>query len=132
MEYFIGLVLSIVVLGSWTVIGFDRERVIYPAAMIVIASYYVLFAVMGASSSALIQECVAAGIFIAVAVIGFRASLWLVVAALAGHTVFDFYHHHIIENPGVPSWWPGFCLTFDAVAAGYLAVLLTKRPALVR
>jgi hypothetical protein len=84
---------------------------------------------MAASTTALMLECVAAVLFMTVAVIGFKTRLWLVAAALACHGVFDFFHHYIIANPGVPAWWPGFCLAFDIVAAGYLAVLLMKRPA---
>jgi hypothetical protein len=130
MEYAIGLVVSLAIFGSSTVIGFDRERAFYPAVMIVIAAYYVLFAAMGATAAVLVLECAAASVFVIVAVIGFKTRLWLVAAALAGHGVFDFFHHYIIENPGVPHWWPGFCLAADVVAAVFLAVLLKKRPAL--
>ena len=130
MEYLIGLVVALVVFGGSTVIGFDRERAFYPVVMIVIAAYYILFAAMAASTSVLMLECLAAGVFMTAAAVGFRASLWLVVAALAGHGVFDIFHHYIIENPGVPSWWPGFCMAADVAAAAYLAVLLKKRPGL--
>ena len=51
MEYFIGLILGLAVGGFAAVIGFDRERAFYPTVLIVIASYYVLFAAMGASRS---------------------------------------------------------------------------------
>lgn len=127
MEYLIGLVLSLAVAGTATAIGFDRERAFYPTLLIIIASYYVLFAVMGASGQTVILESLVAGGFLLVAVIGFKTSLWLVVAALVGHGVFDFVHHLFIENPGVPHWWPGFCLAFDVIAAGFLAVLLMRR-----
>jgi hypothetical protein len=40
-------------------------------------------------------------------VAGFKKNLWVIVAALAGHGVFDFFHHLFIQNPGVPVWWPG-------------------------
>jgi hypothetical protein len=33
----------------------------------------------------------------------------------------------LIDNPGVPAFWPGFCMAFDVVAAAYLAVLLVRR-----
>ena len=52
MEYLIGLILSVAVAGFATAIGLDRERAFYPTVLIVIASYYVLFAVMGGSSRA--------------------------------------------------------------------------------
>jgi hypothetical protein len=130
MEYIIGFMLALAVFASATVIGFDRERALYPVVMMVIASYYVLFAAMDASGWVLIMECLAGGVFAAAAVISFKVRLWLVVAALAGHGVFDLVHHDLVGNPGVPPWWPGFCLAFDVAAAGYLAVLLMKRPGL--
>src|ERR1700675_4384034 len=109
MEYLIGLILSLAVAGFAAVIGFDRERAFYPTVLMVIASYYVLFAVMGASTATLAVEIVAATVFFLAAVIGFKTTPWLVVAAIVGHGVFDFTHHWFIENPGVPHWWPGFC-----------------------
>ena len=70
---------------------------------------------------------IVASAFVLAAVIGFRRNLWLVVAALVGHGVFDVVHHWFIENPGVPDWWSGFCLIFDLIVAAYLAVLLMMR-----
>jgi hypothetical protein len=128
MEYLIGLILSLAVAGFAAIAGFDRERAFYPTVMIVIASYYVLFAAMGASRRTLIIEIVIASAFLLVAVVGFRKNFWLVVAALIGHGVFDFIHHFFIDNPGVPHWWPGFCLAFDALLGGFLAVRLIRHP----
>src|SRR4051794_34051462 len=110
--------------------GFDRERVFYPTLQIVIATYYVLFAVIGSSTPALTFESLVAGAFVVLAVVGFRKNLWLVVAGLGGHGVFDFFHQIFIQNPGVPLWWPGFCLSFDVAAGIFLAVLLVRRPGL--
>ncbi len=93
----------------------------------VIATYYILFAVIGSSTPALTIESLVAVAFLAVAVVGFKKNLWWVVAALAGHGVFDFFHHLLIQNPGVPGWWPGFCLAFDVLASGFLAALLMRR-----
>ena len=107
-------------------IGLDRDRAFYPVVAIVIASYYALFAVMGASTHALILESLVGAVFLATAVAGFKSSLWLVVAALAAHGIFDLGHGTVISNPGVPSWWPQFCLTFDVALAAYLAWLLRK------
>ena len=63
-----------------------------------------------------------------VALVGFKTNLWLVVAGLVGHGLFDFVHHRFIANPGVPLWWPAFCLTFDVVFGVWLAVGLIRRP----
>ena len=107
-------------------IGFDRQRAFYPTVLMVIASYYVLFAVMGASGRTLAAEIVVASVFFLLAVVGFKTTLWLVVAATVGHGVFDFAHHWFIENPGVPHWWPGFCLAFDVSFGAFLAVRLLR------
>jgi hypothetical protein len=94
----------------------------------VIATYYILFAVIGSSTSALALESLIASAFSALAVAGFKKNLWLIAAALAGHGVFDFFHHLFIQNPSVPVWWSGFCLSFDVIADGFLALLLMRRP----
>ena len=132
MEYAIGLILSLAVAGFATVVGFDRERAFYPTVMIVIASYYVLFAVMGASRRTLSIEIVVAGGFLLVAVLGYRRNFWFVVASLIGHGIFDYVHRVFIDNPGVPHWWPGFCLAFDVVFGAWVAVLLIRHRQVVR
>lgn len=130
MEYMIGVGLALVVCAFATLVGFDRDRAFYPTLVTVIATYYILFAVLGSSTSALALESLIAGAFFALAVGGFKKSLWLIVAALVGHGVFDFFHHLLIQNPGVPPWWPGFCLSFDVFAGGFLGVLLMRRSGL--
>jgi len=120
----VGTILALSVGLFATGIGLDRDRAFYPVVTIVIATYYVLFAVMGASRHALVLESLICLLFLAIAVAGFRWSLWLVVVALAGHGVLDLTHAAVISNPGVPTWWPEFCLTYDVAAAAYLAWLL--------
>lgn len=127
MAYLIGVLLAGVSCGVARLVGFDRERAFYPVMLIVIATYYVLFAVMGADQPALLLELMIASAFTGAAVCGFRSNLWLVVVALASHGVFDFSHSQFFENTGVPVWWPKFCLTFDIAAAIFLGVLLVKR-----
>ena len=127
MDYLIGFLLAVAVCGAAAFIGFDRERGFYPIMLIVISTYYILFAVTGGDSKTLLVESMIAIAFAGAAIAGFRSSLWIVVAALAGHGVFDFVHHQFFRNDGVPVWWPGFCLGFDIVAALFFGVLLLKR-----
>lgn len=124
MEYVIGIVLAAFVSLGSTLVGFDRDRAFYPVVIVVIALLYVLFAVMGNSQDALVRELIPITLFLATAVLGFRRSLWWAVLGLAAHGLFDLTHAGMIHNPGVPSWWPAFCLSYDLVAAGYLAWLL--------
>ena len=127
MEYLIGIVIAVVVCCFAMLAGFDRGRVFYPTLVLVVAHYYILFAVMGSSTQALAWESLAAAAFLVLAIAGFKTSLWLAVAGLVGHGVFDFFHHSLIQNPGVPVWWPGFCLSFDVLAGAFLALLLMRR-----
>jgi hypothetical protein len=119
------LAFAVGLLGTYT--GLERDRGFYPVVTIVVASYYALFAVMGASTHVLILESLACAIFLAAAVSGFKSSLWVVVVALAAHGIFDLTHGAVISNPGVPNWWPAFCLTYDVTAAAYLAYRLKSR-----
>ena len=128
MEYLIGLMLSLAVAGFAAIVGFDRERAFYPTVLIVIASYYVLFAAMGGSRHTLAIETVVAGGFFVLAVAGFKTNFWFIVAALIGHGVFDFVHRFFIDNPGVPQWWSGFCLAFDVLLGVFVAVRLIRHP----
>lgn len=129
MEYAIGVAAAVVVGLFATVIGFDKERSFYPVVLIVIATLYLLFAAIGGSTAALGAEAIPALMFVAMAALGFRKTPWLVVVGLALHGVFDFFHRAVIANPGVPVWWPGFCLSYDVVAAAYLAALILLRRA---
>src|SRR5262252_10596047 len=127
MEYLVGIGLAALVCAFSLLTGFDRDRVFYPTVAVIVATYYILFAVMGRSNPALVWESLTAVLFFALAVAGFKKNLWWSVAALAGHGVFDFFHHRLIHNPGVPLWWPGFCLAFDVLAGGFLAMLVLQR-----
>jgi hypothetical protein len=125
MPYVIGLTLSGAVAVFARYVGFDRDRAFYPTVMIVIASYYVLFAAMSGSIQTTAIEAVVMVLFAAAAVAGFKSSAWIVVGALAGHGVFDAVHGFIIENSGMPAWWPAWCFAYDVGAAIGLGWLLS-------
>lgn len=124
MPLLIGALLAFAVGLFATSLSLDRDRAFYPVVTIIVASYYALFAVMGASTHVLLLESLVGAVFLTLAVAGFRQSLWVVVVALAAHGIFDLAHGVFIANTGVPVWWPQFCLTYDVTAAAYLAWLL--------
>ena len=128
MAYVIGIMLALAVSAYATALRLDRDRAFYPTVLLVVASYYVLFAVMGGSGRAIVVESLVMGVFVVAASFGFRRSPWLVVAALAAHGVLDLFHARLVANPGVPAWWPAWCLAYDVAAAGYLAWRLTQNP----
>lgn len=126
MPYVIGFLVSAAVAAFARIAGFERDRSFYPTVLIVTASYYILFAAMGGSMQTVLAECAVMAVFVLAAVAGYRVSAWVVVAGLLGHGVFDVLRGHVIENAGVPVWWPGFCLGFDAGAAACVAWVIRR------
>jgi hypothetical protein len=123
----IGIALALAIVALGRLAGLDRDRALYPVALIVIAAYYVLFATMG-GAQALRSELIAAAVFVVVAIVGFRTSLWWAAAGIAGHGIFDFVvHPRLIENPGMPVFWPAFCGTIDVALGVLIAILLLRR-----
>jgi hypothetical protein len=120
----VGVILAVVVGIFGRLTGFDRDKAFYATVLVVVASYYGLYAVIGASREVLLQECAVIAIFVVLAVLGFKGRPWLVVAGLAGHGVMDSFHGRVISNPGVPDWWPYFCGAYDVAAAVFLAGLI--------
>jgi hypothetical protein len=129
MPYVIGVVLSVAVAAFARCVGFDRDRAFYPTVLIVIASTYVLFAAITESVHTVFVESIVMTLFAIAAVVGFKSSVWIVVAGLAAHGVLDAFHARVLENSGVPVWWPAFCLAYDVGAAGTLAWLIKRHPA---
>ena len=99
MALAVGVFLALGVGLIGTVVGLDRDRAFYPTAMIVIASLYALFAVMASSTQALLLESLVGVVFIALAIVGFKSSLWIVAAALAAHGC-DCYPRNAATSSG--------------------------------
>jgi len=118
----IGLALALAVGGFARWIGLDRDRTFYSTVMMVIAFLYVLFAAAGDPAALPVEALVGTGFF-TLAALGFKKSAWLVVAALVGHGLFDLVHPHVVENHGVPPWWPYFCSAYDITAGALLGYL---------
>jgi hypothetical protein len=126
LPYVVGIALSIAVALFARLVGFDRDRAFYPTVLIVIASYYVLFAAMIGSIETVLLESIVMTLFVIAAVAGFKGSAWIIVGGLAAHGIQDAVHGHIVSNAGVPVWWPAWCLAYDVGAAGALAWLLIR------
>jgi hypothetical protein len=127
MPTVIGVVLALAVCTSAAAIRMDRDRALYPAMVAVVASYYVLFAVMGGGARVISAEVLIAAVFVIAASLGFRRNLWIAATGLVAHGVMDAVHGQLVSNPGVPLWWPGFCGAFDVTAGIYLAWMLTRQ-----
>ncbi len=128
MALLVGALLAAAIAVLATSVGWDRDRSFYAVVTFVVASLYTLFAVMGATTDTLLVEILIGLVFIFIAIVGYKKSLWLVAAALTGHGIFDLFHGMLVANPGVPHWWPDFCMAFDVSLGAYFAWQLgTKR-----
>jgi hypothetical protein len=125
MEYIIGFALASVVAVFARLVRFDRDRSFYPVVLIIVASFYVLFAVMGGSVQALIIELAIMSGFVVASVVGMKRHLWVVAAGLVAHGIMDSFHAHLVNNRGMPEWWPGFCMAYD-ILAGCLMLMTQK------
>jgi hypothetical protein len=127
VPYLTGIVLALSTAALGRFAAFDRDRVFYPTVLIVTASYYALFAVLGGSTSALIVESMVVTLFVVAAIAGFKINLWFVIAGLVAHGVFDLLHALIVTNPGVPVYWPAFCMSYDVALAAIVYWIVLRK-----
>lgn len=121
-----GLLCAVAIAFAGRLSGFDKDRSFYPTVLIVIASYYLLFAVM--ANEAIIAESLGLALFSGIALIGALKAPWLVGLGIVAHGLFDISHAHIIDNRGVPLWWPSFCAAVDLLL-GLWVIFICRRPA---
>lgn len=122
-----GIGLGAAVFALASKLAFDRDRSFYPTVMIVIATYYALFAVMAGNGRAITIETTIAVLFVLAAAAGHRWNPLIVAAALLAHGVYDFAHHLLFPDHGAPVWWPGFCGAIDVVLAVAAALAARSR-----
>jgi hypothetical protein len=128
MPIVVGVLLAIAIAALAKFTRFDEELSFYSTVLVIIASYYVLFAVLGGSGRALVWELVIAVVFSTVAVIGALFLPTLVGIGIIAHGLFDLVHDIIIENSGVPTWWPTFCGSLDVLLGLWVIALTRSRP----
>jgi uncharacterized membrane protein HdeD (DUF308 family) len=128
MPLVVGVLLAVATAALAKFTRFEEERSFYSTVLVIIASYYVLFAVLGGSSHALAWELVVAIVFSTVGIFGAFFFPTLVGIAIMAHGLFDLVHDLLIENSGVPSWWPAFCGIFDIVLGLWVIGLHGSRP----
>ena len=114
----VGVTVAVAVAVLARLTHFDRDKSFYPTVLIVIASYYIVFAC--AAGQAVVQEASVAIVFSAAAV---AAAMYWPMGVGVGillHGVFDIFHNGVIDNLGVPPWWPAFCAAVDLTLGGWI------------
>lgn len=127
MEYVIGISTALATGVFGRISGFEKDRSFYPTILIVIGLLYVLFATLDGRVTVVLAEAAFASIFIAAALAGYRKSCLIVAAGIAAHGIYDFLHPFLIEDKGVPVWWPGFCGSVDVLLGAFVAFFVCRR-----
>jgi hypothetical protein len=104
-------------------LGMDADRSFYPTILVVIASYYVLFAVIGANGTALVFEIGVALAFALIALVGLRKGAMIATIGIALHGGYDLVHSQMLSSNGAPEWWPAFCGAIDLVLAAAILII---------
>jgi len=120
----IGAAIAIVLAIGARITRADRDRSFYPTILIVIATYYVLFAFMPGESIG--EEIAMASVFSIAAIAGGILLPVLVGVGILLHGVFDFLRPMFITNSGVPTWWPAFCAGADILLGAWVIWLSFK------
>lgn len=126
IAYLIGIVLAVVTVATGALLRLEK-RTFYSTIAIVVATYYVLFAVVAGTTHTLALDALIAMVFIVLVIIGARYDVRLVALALVLHALLDVFHGDLVPGSGVPAWWPAFCLAYDLTAAALLYVMLRRK-----
>lgn len=117
----------IMFVGRFNYFKFDEERSYYPTILMVIALYYVLFAVMESQIEVIVAEIAVASLFITGALYGAVRSLRLVAVLLILHGIYDVIHPHFMSYDSVPAWWPMYCFYVDAILGFWILFRYSNR-----
>lgn len=120
MEYLIGIISTIIIIGIAKFTKFENDRSFYPTILIVIGLLYVLFAVIDGGRQTILFESLFAIVFITIAIFGSKKSQIIVGFGIFLHGIFDLVHPLFLENKGVPVFWAGFCSAIDITLGAYV------------
>lgn len=99
------------------------EKWIYSASLLALPIVYMGFA-WGHGSNVALAELAAGTPYILAGIVFSlykpTISEFIIGLLWLTHGTFDVIHDNVIENPGVPAWYPGLCAGYDAVVGSYL------------
>ena len=116
-----GVVVGVIQAASPLAVRWLEPASVHAIYIAFIAAIYIGFAVADGRPKVIAVECAVAGAFVVVAALGVTGSVWLLVAAYAGHGLKDLWQQRTQFVDGT-RWWPPFCATVDLVVAAILIV----------
>lgn len=120
----LALTIALLIVSIWT--GLAREKGVYPITLIAIALFYVVFAIEWGNNNQIFLNAVIAGLFMLIAIVGYRISFTLIAFGLVLHGVFDLLYAFMGSSPA-PHWWAPFCLAVDVLLGLFLFFMIAKK-----
>lgn len=123
----IGIFIAVIVVLQFRARRLEKTQWAYPMFLATFPVYYWAFAVYASDYAALLNELMTSVAFLAIAYVAYTSrsftTLLLLAIGYVTHAAYDFYHDALFVNSGVPTWWPAFCGSVDALIGGYIAYL---------
>ena len=127
-----GLLIAVITVLSVKLGKTENSPWAYPFILACYPLFYFGFALYANDSHALIQELIySIPIFIIcllTALKSFKYSACILATGYVIHGIYDFFHHHLFINTGMPVWWPEFCGTIDLIIGVYLFAFAMNIP----
>lgn len=115
-EIIVGVSAGAAIAFSAHILKFDQDRSFYPTILIVIASCYVLFAMLAQQGAR--GEIIVSIVFIALAIAGHIGWYWIVGLGFFLHGFYDLGHALWGGGGHLPERWAGFCFGADLILGG--------------
>ncbi len=120
MDYLGGAVAAACVCAFGTLVGYDRDRAYYPMVLALLTMVSTAVAAADTSLGSVARDLGVFAAFLAVAVLGYRTSLWLVIAGFLAHAAIATARASALIDVGGPAWWTASSFSFDLVVGVYL------------
>lgn len=117
LSFVSGGLMGLLIAALARAVKLDQHRFFAPVVLIIVAAFYVGFALLGGVSQIIMKELAAAFLFLILAIAGGAFYIPIAIFGLLLHGVFDVFHNAYVMNPHVPSWWPALCAGFDIAVA---------------
>lgn len=88
-----------------------------------ISGIYIGSALNSASSKTLIIECGFALFCLSMALLGAVYWVYFIPLAYVFHGFWDYLHHHLLQDNGIPKWYINFCAIYDWIFAAGITLI---------
>ncbi len=92
-----------------------ERRAMLAQALVVATFVYVAFAMAAMEDAWLMVEIGGVLLFVGIAYLGYRHSLWWLAAGWFAHVLWDVALHVAVDVDFVPLWYPVACIGFDVI-----------------